>query len=545
MAIAERHLAAKFNTDDAAIFDHTIYSICGDGCMQEGITHEAASLAGHLGLGNLIVMYDDNHITIDGDTAISFTENVDKRFEAYNWQVLHIADANDPDALIAAVKLAKADTTHPTLIRIESVIGCDSPTFAGKEKSHGAPLGEDEIKLIKTNYGWDPESKFIVPDEVKAATAGIVEKGKKAQTQWETTFKTWQSANPDLAKKLADAQAGKLPVDLDAVMPNFEPGDAIATRKASQKTIATFMPHCDLIMGGSADLTGSNLTDWPDMVDFQKDTPAGRYLRFGVREHAMGAIMNGIAATGLLKVYGGTFMVFCDYMRGAMRVAAISKHPVTYVLTHDSIGVGEDGPTHQPVEHMASLRAMPNMTVIRPAEACETAAAWKYALTQNDGPVTLCLTRQNLPILDETVAGAAEGVAKGAYVLVKADKPDVLLLATGSEVQLAMEAAKTLSAEGVTAQVVSMPCWELFDKQDQAYKDSVLPPSVTARVGVEAGDRYGVVQVYRARRCVRRHEDIWAVRSVCRMLRTLRHYGQGGHPGSQGNIETLRQSHLN
>ena len=485
MAIAEKYLAKKFNKPNYDLFDYNIFAICGDGCLQEGVSHEAASLAGHLGLGKLIVLYDDNHITIDGDTSVSFTEDVVKRFEALHWQVIELPDGNDIDAIQKAIEQAKAETSKPSIIKIKTTIGFGSPNMAGTEKVHGAPLGNDELKLTKENLGW-PDKSFYVPDEVYSQM-NCCDKGAELESQWQSLFDAYKKEYAAEAKLLEDALAGKLDFDINEIVPDFEAGGAVASRKASQMTIGEFMPKTEMILGGSADLTASNLTNWPGMSDFQKETPDGRYLRFGVREHAMGAIMNGIAASKILKVYGGTFLVFSDYLRGAMRVAAISKHPVTYVYTHDSIGVGEDGPTHQPVEQIASMRCMPGMTVFRPADAYETAYAWQYALTNTEGPVALCLTRQNLPTLEVAKTDGIEGVRKGAYIVLKQDNPDVLLLATGSEVSMALDAAAKLSEQNISAQVVSMPSWELFEKQDQSYKDSVIPPAVRARVGVEAG----------------------------------------------------------
>ncbi len=488
MAIAQKHLAAKFNKEGFNLFDHHIYVIAGDGCLQEGVSSEACSLAGHLGLDNLIVIYDDNHITIDGETDLSFTEDRAKRFEAYGWHVQKVGgDGNDCEAIAAALEKARAEKGRPSIIQLRTHIGYGSPNFQDTHTAHGAPLGEDEIKLIKKNFGWDPEVSFHIPAEVKEHMSQAVAKGKALEEQWNELFAAYEKQYPELAAKIKTAQAGKLAVDIDSLLPKFEAGTALATRSASGKTLAAVMPTLDMVIGGSADLTPSNNTWYPGASDYQKATPEGRYLRFGVREHAMGAIMNGITSSDLLRVYGATFLVFSDYMRGAIRVAAIAKHPVIYVFTHDSIGVGEDGPTHQPVEHFASLRAIPDLLVIRPADANETAQAWKYALTHTDGPVALMLTRQNLPVIDQTKYGSATQLEKGAYVLKASDNPDILLLASGSEVPLVMEAAEQLAAEGISAQVVSMPCWELFEKQDKAYKDKVLPPSCRARVGVEAG----------------------------------------------------------
>ena len=492
MAMAQKYLAARYNKDGYDLYDYNIFAICGDGCLQEGITSEASSLAGHQALDNLILIYDDNHVTIDGSTEISFTEDVVARYKAYGWNV-EVVDGdgmNNLDELNAAIEKAKAQTDAPTLIKFRSQIGFGSPNMAGTSKVHGAPLGDEEIKLMKEAFGWDPEKKFHVPDEVAENMKSVAENGKALTEAYDKLFADYAAKYPELAKEIADAKEGKLPIDIDAYLPVFKAGEAMATRSASGKTLGALMPHMPRVIGGSADLTPSNNTWFEGAVDMQKDSRDGRYVRYGVREHAMAAIMNGMAVSGL-RPYGGTFMVFSDYMRGSIRIAALAKYPTIFVCTHDSIGVGEDGPTHQPVEHVASLRIIPNLLVFRPGDANETAQAWKYAL-ENQEPCALALTRQNMPNIDQDKFGkAADGVAKGAYVLVPQDKPDVLLLATGSEVQLVMAAAEQLAADGVKAQVVSMPCWELFEMQDQAYKDSVLPPDVDARVGVEAGVESG------------------------------------------------------
>ena len=488
MAIAEKYLADRYNRDGFDLYDYNIYTVCGDGCLQEGITSEASSLAGHLALDNLIAIYDDNHITIDGDTSISFTEDRAERYRAYGWyvQIVDGDGTDNVDALEAALENARAEKTRPSLIQFRTQIGYGSPNFAGSHKVHGAPVGDDEIKLMKKNAGWDPEKSFYVPDQVAQHMSKAIDHGKQLQTAYDKMFAEYAQKYPELAKEITDAQAGKLSVDIDSLLPNFTAGDSMATRQASGMTLNALMPSMPLVLGGSADLTPSNNTRFKDAVDFQKESRNGRYIRYGVREHAMAAVMNGLALSGL-RPYGGTFMVFSDYMRGSMRVAALSHYPTTFVCTHDSIGVGEDGPTHQPVEHVASLRAIPNLLVFRPADANETAQAWKYTL-ENKEPAVLALTRQGLPVIDQEKYGsAAAGVPKGAYVLVKQDSPDVLLLATGSEVKLMVTAAEKLAESGVKAQVISMPCWELFEMQDQEYKDSVIPPSIKARVGAEAG----------------------------------------------------------
>jgi transketolase len=492
MAIAQKYLASYFNRDGFPIIDYNIYVIASDGDLQEGVASEACSLAGHLGLDNLIVVYDDNHISIDGDTDLAFTEDRTKRFKSYGWNVRVVeGDGNDMAAFEKALKNARREKQRPTLIKLRTHIAFGSPNMQDTAEAHGAPLGDDEIRLIKQKFGWDPEKSFHVPDEVQAHMEKIRKKGKRAELKWKKLLVKYFEAYPELAVEFKDAVEGKLPVNLDKVLPAFDAGSSVATRKASGKVLAELMPKLPLIMGGSADLTPSNNTRWPDAKDFQKDARNGRYLRFGIREHGMGAIMNGISVSGLARAYGGTFLVFSDYMRGAIRVAALSKYPSIFVFTHDSIGIGEDGPTHQPVEHFAALRAIPNLLVFRPADANETAQAWKYSLEHRDGPVALLLTRQGLPVLDQNKYGSATNLNKGAYVLLAAEKPDVLLLATGSEVSLALSAAEALAKENIAAQVISMPCWELFEQQSQEYKDSVIPPDVTARVGIEAGVEQG------------------------------------------------------
>lgn len=492
MAIAQKYLAARYNKDQYNVFDYNIFAICGDGCLEEGVSGEASSLAGHLGLDNLIVIYDDNHITIDGETHLSFTEKVAERYRAYGWNVIEIGgNGHDIAALDKAIEYAKTQTERPTMIKFRSHIGFGSPNFQDTHTAHGAPLGDDEIKQIKKNFGWDPDKSFVVPAEVAAHMAQCKQRGTTQQADYQKMFKAWAAAYPELAKELNDAVAGKVVID-ENKLPKFDPATQVATRSASGKTLEALMPSMPLVIGGSADLTPSNNTHFKGAQDFQRDNRAGRYIRYGVREHGMAAIMNGIAVSKIVRPYGGTFMVFADYMRGALRVAALSHYPTIFVFTHDSIGVGEDGPTHQPVETMASLRILPNLRSFRPADANETVLMWKYILEHNDAPAATALTRQNLPVLDPAkYPNMKEGFAKGAYVLVPQAKPDVLLLGTGSEVSLALAAADKLAAEGIKAQVVSMPCWELFEKQDQAYKDSVLPPAVKARVGVEAGIRMG------------------------------------------------------
>jgi transketolase len=492
MAMGQKYLASYFNKPGYNLFDYTIYTICGDGCMQEGITSEAASLAGHLGLDNLVVLYDDNSITIDGKTCLSFTEDVAKRFEAYGWDVQFVdGDGTDIDAIGAAIKKAESVKGKPHLIKVKTKIGFGSPNFEGTSKSHGSPLGWDEIKLMKEKFGWDPEKTFYIPDEVKQHMSSCVEKGASLEASWNELFEKYASEYPELASQYTKAMSGELPFDIDEVLPKFEAGSSLASRKASGNSIAAFMPQMPLMLGGSADLTPSNNTNFPNMVDFQKDSYDGRYIRFGVREHAMAGIMNGINLTKPLRVYGGTFCVFSDYMRGSIRVAALSGYPSIFVLTHDSIGVGEDGPTHQPVEHLAVHRAIPGLVCLRPADANETVQAWKYILTHDDAPAAIFLTRQNLPTIDAAKYASAEGLMQGAYVLNAPAKADAICFATGSEVSLALEAAEQLATEGIGLKVVSMPSWELFEAQNDEYKAVVLSSEIKNRVAIEAGIEMG------------------------------------------------------
>jgi transketolase len=516
MAIAQKYLANYFNREGFAIIDHKIYVIASDGDLEEGVSSEASSLAGHLGLDNLIVIYDDNHISIDGNTDLSFTEDRAARYKAYGWNVRVVeGDGNDMAAFEKALKNARRERHRPTLIKLRTHIAYGSPNKQDTAEAHGAALGADEVRLIKERFGWDPEKSFHIPPEVQAHMRKAIEKGTKAETAWNKLFANYAQAYPDLAKQLQDATEGRLPAELDEILPQFAPDKPLATRQASGKVLDALMPKLPLVLGGSADLTPSNNTRWSGTKDFQKDARDGRYLRYGVREHAMGAIMNGICVSGLVRAYGGTFLVFSDYMRPAIRVAALSKYPTIFVFTHDSIGLGEDGPTHQPVEHFAALRAMPNLLVIRPADANETAQAWKYILEHRDGPVALLLTRQGLPVLDQSKYASAQNLSKGAYRVagfqparVEGVSPSmrgpealgtrgqdardtVLLLASGSEVSVALCAAEGLAKEGISAQVVSMPCWQLFEKQTQQYKDSVIPPHVKARVAVEAAVELG------------------------------------------------------
>jgi len=492
MAIAQKYLASYFNRDGFPVADYMIYVIAGDGDLEEGVSAEACSLAGHLGLNNLIVIYDDNHISIDGETKLSFTEDVVKRYKAYGWNVIIVdGDGNDMKSFEKALRRAKKEKERPTIIKLRTHIAYGCPNKQDTAGAHGAPLGEDEIKLVKEKFGWDPQKNFVVPEEALAHMRKAVDRGKRAEGKWNKMFEKYARSFPELAQQFRDSAAGKLGVNLDELLPKFEAGSSIATRQASGKVLDAVMPKLPLILGGSADLTPSNNTRFAGAKDFQKDVWDGRYIRYGVREHAMGAIMNGISVSGLTRAYSGTFFVFSDYMRPAIRLAALSKYPTIFVFTHDSIGVGEDGPTHQAVEQLASLRAIPNLNVFRPADANETAQAWKYTLEHQDRPAVLLLTRQGLPVLDQNKYGSAKNLSKGAYVLVETDKPDVLLLTSGSEVSIALCAAEGLAKENIKANVISMPCWELFEKQSKAYKDSVLLPNVKARIGIEAGVEQG------------------------------------------------------
>lgn len=493
MAMAERHLAARFNRDGHAIINHYTYVICGDGDLMEGVAAEAASLAGHLKLGKLIVLYDSNDISLDGETALAFTEDVRRRFEAYGWQVLRVDDGNDLEAIARAIEAARAETARPSLIEVKTVIGYGSPNKGGTAAAHGAPLGPDEVKRVKEFYGWPQEPAFYIPDEVRQHFAQVKERGQALEAEWNARLAAYEAAYPELAAELKRVMAGELPDGWDADLPSYEPGAQLATRAASGQALNALAKRVPELIGGSADLASSNQTTLKGYPVFSADDYAGRNIWFGVREFAMAAALNGMALHGGLRVYGGTFLVFSDYLRPALRLSALMKQPVVYVFTHDSIAVGEDGPTHQPVEHIPSLRLIPDLTVIRPADANETVAAWRYALADAEGPVALVLSRQNLPVLPGTAERAADGVRRGAYVLADAENgtPDAILIATGAEVSLALEAKERLAAEGIAVRVVSMPSWELFEAQPEDYRRAVLPPEVTARVAVEAAHPMG------------------------------------------------------
>ncbi len=485
MALAERRLAAEFNRPGHEIIDHRVYGIVSDGDLMEGVASEAASLAGHLKLGKIVYLYDDNHITIDGATDIAFSEDVLARFEAYGWHTERVADGNDVEGIRAAVKRAESDE-RPSLIAVRTVIGYGSPNKAGTSSSHGSPLGEEEIRATKEFYGWDPDATFLVPDEVRSHLDRR-DAGAEERKAWQARLVAYGDEHPELAAELKRRIAGQLPDGWQESLPVLDGKDA--TRKHSGAVINAIADTLPELFGGSADLAGSNNTDVKDGRDFSASYPAGRNVRFGVREHAMASMSNGMALHGGLIPYAATFLVFTDYARPAMRLAALMGQRVVYVMTHDSVGLGEDGPTHQPVEHVASLRAMPNMAVWRPADGMETVIAWTAAIERTDGPTTIALTRQGLPYLGDRDAA---DVGRGGYVLSdSADTPDVILVGTGSEVSLCVEAAEALAADGIGVRVVSMPCWEAFLEQDDDYRETVLPGDVTARVAVEAGTSFG------------------------------------------------------
>ena len=490
MAMAEAHLAEKFNKENISIVDHYTYAICGDGCLMEGISGEASSLAGTLGLGKLVVLYDSNNISIEGSTDIAFREDVAKRYEAYGWQVLKVADGNDIDAIENAIEEAKAETSKPSIIIVKNQIGFGCPAKQGKASAHGEPLGAENIVAMKENLGWKTEPAFYVPDEVYTNMNEHIEIGVSKEEAWNKLFKEYSTAYPELAKEYSKWMSGE--IDKEALLNNEEFwgfDKEMATRESSGimiNRLANIIPN---LIGGSADLAPSNKTYMAGKGDFSAEDRSGQNLHFGVREHAMAAIVNGMYAHGGLKVFCSTFFVFSDYMKGAMRLSSLMNLPVAYVLTHDSIGVGEDGPTHQPIEQLAALRSMPNMTVFRPADSKETAAAWYYAVTNGTTPTSLVLTRQKLPLYD----GCAKRALKGGYILKdsKKETPDVLLMASGSEVELIFKAADELAAKGIDARVISMPSFELFEAQDEAYKESVMPNKVRARVAVEALTSFG------------------------------------------------------
>jgi transketolase len=496
MAIAQKWLANRFNRPDFPIYDYRIYTVCGDGCMMEGVSSEAASLAGHLGLNNLCWIYDNNHITIEGHTSITFTEDIALRFQAYKWNVLRVGDANDLERIQHALERFQKETDSPTLIILDSHIGYGSPHKQDTAEAHGEPLGEDEVRLAKRSYGWPEDAKFLVPDGVyEHFEEGIGARGANARREWMQLFEAYRAKYPELANEIVQMQRRDLPEGWDRNLPVF-PADpkGIAGRDASGKTLNVLAQNIPWLMGGSADLAPSNKTllTFEGAGHFQADNPGGRNLHFGIREHAMGTTLNGLALSKI-RPYGATFFIFSDYERPAIRLSALMELPTVFVFTHDAMGDGEDGPTHQPVEHLASMRAIPGLVCLRPGDANEVVEAYRYIMQLRHQPAVLVLSRQPLPTLDRTKYAPASGVARGAYVLADAGggDPEVILIATGSEVSVAVEAYETLRAEGIRARVVSMPSWDIFEHQPPEYRDSVLPPKVGARVAIEQASTFG------------------------------------------------------
>ncbi|MDQ0255919.1 transketolase [Evansella vedderi] len=486
MAMAEAHLAATYNRENFTLVDHYTYTICGDGDLMEGIASEAASMAGHMGLGKLVVLYDSNDISLDGDLHMSFTENVEQRFKSYGWHYIRVEDGTDLTSIGKAIEAAKAEVARPTLIEVRTVIGYGSPNKSGKSASHGSPLGTDEVSLTKQAYGWEHEA-FEVPAVVRDHFKKVVQKGQAEEAEWNNKLAQYKETYPELASQFEQAISGQLPEGWDKDLPLYDvDAPKMATRQSSGAALNAIAKNLPTVFGGSADLAGSNNTTLKGLPIFNKEDYAGRNVWFGVREHAMGAALNGLSLHGGVRPYGGTFFVFSDYLRPSIRLAAMMNQPVVYVLTHDSIAVGEDGPTHEPVEQLPSLRVIPGLTVLRPADANETTEAYRYAFEQKESPVAMVLTRQALPVLEGSKELAHEGVRKGAYVISDSDREaDVILLATGSEVSLAVAAKEELTKQGVAVRVVSMPSWELFEKQSGEYKESVLPSSIKARVAIE------------------------------------------------------------
>ncbi len=492
MAIAERHLADTFNQPDLPLVDHYTYVIVSDGDLMEGVSHEACSLAGHLRLGKLIVLYDDNHITIDGSTDLSYSDDAAKRFEAYGWQVLH-ADGQNMPSVFDALQAAQSDPTRPSMIITHTTIGYGMPNRQGTQKAHSDAPGDEEVRLAKERLGLPMDQPFYVPDEAVQHMHAAADRGKERHQQWQQVWEHYQEQQPDLAQTWQTMWSTELPQGWDANMPTFDVNDpkGVATRQASGKVLETITKTLPQLLGGSGDLTPSNNTMPKGAESLDPESFAGRYIHYGIREHGMAAAMNGMALHGGILPYGGTFFTFSDYLRPALRLSALMQVQVVYVFTHDSVGLGEDGPTHQPVEHLAACRAIPKLSVIRPSDATETVEAWRVAVSNREGPTALILSRQPLPVLDRATMAPAEGLQRGGYVLQDVDDPEVLLIATGSEVSIALDGAKLLQEKNVRVRVVSLPCWELFEKQDQTYRDEVLPPHITARVGVEAAVRLG------------------------------------------------------
>ncbi len=493
MAIAQKHLGAVYHSDEHQPFEYHVYGICSDGDLMEGISSEAASMAGHMGLGNLIFLYDDNLISIEGDTGIAFTEDVKKRFKAFDWQVLDVSDGNDLEAIEKALQEALADTSRPSLIKVRTKIAFGSPNKVGTAGAHGAPLGEDEVKATKENLGWSADQHFHVPDEVKEQYHKAGEKGKVYQLHWEKQWEVYKKTYPAKAANWEASISGKIPQDIVAGLPQYKPEDgSVATRKASGKALNYIAEHCPWLIGGSADLAPSNNTHMAVSASFSRENYGARNFHFGVREHAMAAAVNGMNLTEGVRAFGATFLIFSDYLKPSLRLAAIMKLNSIFIFTHDSIGLGEDGTTHQPVEHLMAMRLIPGVTVIRPADANETLHALRVAINHEGGPVALALTRQGLPIIEDGGSASTSDLEKGAYILRGSEnQPDLILIASGSEVQLALGAQEQLAEDGLSVRVVSMPSWELFEAQDAAYREKVLPRNVTNRVSIEAGSTLG------------------------------------------------------
>lgn len=497
MAMGAAHLARKFNRKDFPLIDHYVYAIVSDGDLMEGVASEAASLAGHLKLGKLIYLYDDNKVTIEGFTSLAFSEDVQRRFDAYGWHTQAVADGNNLDEIDLAIRTAQSVTDAPSLISVKTVIGYGMPT-QGTRKAHSDAPGEDAVREAKRHLGWPEDKQFYIPEEALAHFREAVPNGEKLESEWNALVDKYEEKHPDEGKSWRTTMSGELPEDWEDHLPKFEDAKSVATRVASGEVMNALAPVMPMLIGGSADLGVSNNTDIKESYSFEADSYDGRILHFGVREHAMGATLTGMSLNGGLIPYGGTFMTFSDYMRPAIRLAALSEVQVIYVFTHDSIGLGEDGPTHQPIEHLAALRAIPHLFVIRPADSPEVSEAWRIAILRRHAPTALALTRQKVPVIDRKRFTKADGLRRGAYVLADAESadgsvttPKLILIATGSEVSLTLEAREKLQGEGVPTRVVSFPCWELFDEQSQEYRDEVLPPGVSARLAVEAGVRQG------------------------------------------------------
>ncbi|MBA3355778.1 MAG: transketolase [Pyrinomonadaceae bacterium] len=503
MAMGGAHLAAKFNKEEFPVIDHNIYAIVSDGDLMEGVASEAASLAGHLKLGKLIYLYDDNKVTIEGFTDLAFSEDVPRRFESYGWHTVTVEDGNDVVAIEAAIREAQSIGTKPSLISVKTTIGYGMPT-AGTRKAHSDAPGEAAVRETKRHLGWPEDKQFYVPDEALTHFRQTIERGARQEREWRALIEKYLGKYGDLGKTWQETMSGTLPEGWEKHLPDFADAKPMATRAASGEVINALAPHMPMLIGGSADLGVSNNTDIKGGGDFEAGSYEGRIIHFGVREHAMGSTLTGMSLNGGLIPFGGTFLTFSDYMRPSIRLAALSEVQTIYVFTHDSVGLGEDGPTHQPIEHLAALRAIPNLTVIRPADNHEVREAWRVAILRRKGPTALALTRQKVPLIDRTRFASAEGLRRGAYILAEAEavarplgrvqgdvNPQLILIATGSEVFLALEAREKLQDEGLATRVVSMPCWEIFEDQPQAYRNQILPPSITARLAVEAGVRQG------------------------------------------------------